>query len=69
MFAEAGLFPFPSPTLRVSHASVHLCRWVGNLEEEFFRQGDQEKLLGLPVSPLFDRDKLGVTKSQVGGWN
>ena len=38
------------------------------MEEEFFRQGDQEKLLGLPVSPLFDRDKPGLTKSQVGGW-
>ena len=42
-------------------------RWVGNLEEAFFRQGDEEKRLGLPVSPLFDRDKAGVTKSQVGG--
>ena len=39
------------------------------MEEELFRQGDQEKLLGLPVSPFFDRDKPGVTKSQVGGWN
>ena len=29
-------------------------------------QGDREKELGLPVSPLFDRDKPGVTKSQVG---
>ena len=42
-------------------------RWVGNLEEEFFRQGDEEKRLRLPVSPLLDRDKAGVTKSQVGG--
>lgn len=36
------------------------------LEEEFFRQGDMEKALKLPVSPLFDRTKPGVTKSQVG---
>lgn len=28
-------------------------------------QGDQEKELGLPISPLFDRTKPGVTKSQV----
>lgn len=28
-------------------------------------QGDAEKASGLPVSPLFDRDKPGVTKSQV----
>lgn len=29
-------------------------------------QGNAEKALGLPVSPLFDRDNPGVTKSQVG---
>ncbi|MEW5305766.1 MAG: hypothetical protein WDW36_008285 [Sanguina aurantia] len=44
---------------------VHL-RWVAALEEEFFRQGDAEKACGLPVSPLFDRTKPGITKSQVG---
>ncbi|MEW5301730.1 MAG: hypothetical protein WDW36_004570 [Sanguina aurantia] len=41
-------------------------RWVAALEEEFFRQGDAEKACKLPVSPLFDRTKPGVTKSQVG---
>ncbi len=41
-------------------------RWLGVLEEEFFRQGDQERALGLPISPLFDRAKQGVSKSQVG---
>jgi hypothetical protein len=35
------------------------------LEEEFFRQGDRERELGLPISPLFDRAKQGVGKSQV----
>ncbi|MEW5317248.1 MAG: hypothetical protein WDW38_008563 [Sanguina aurantia] len=44
---------------------VHL-RWVAALEEEFFRQGDAEKACMLPVSPLFDRTKPGITKSQVG---
>ena len=53
-------------TRGVSCVRVPLGRWVSNLEEELFRQGDQEKLLGLSVSPLFDRDKPGVTKSQVG---
>ncbi len=43
-------------------------RWLGALEEEFFRQGDRERELGLPISPLFDRAKQGVSKSQVGGW-
>ncbi|KAG2433962.1 hypothetical protein HYH02_012506 [Chlamydomonas schloesseri] len=42
---------------------VH-CRWLGVLEEEFFRQGDRERALGLPISPLFDRTKQGVSKSQ-----
>merc|ERR1712045_271287 len=35
-------------------------------EKEFFRQGDQEKDEGLPVSFLMDREKPGVTKTQVG---
>ncbi|KAG2425825.1 hypothetical protein HXX76_013450 [Chlamydomonas incerta] len=41
-------------------------KWLSNLEEEFFRQGDRERELGLPISPLFDRSKQGVSKSQVG---
>ena len=31
-----------------------------------FRQGDMEKARGYPVSPLMDRDKGGITKSQPG---
>ncbi|GFR52553.1 hypothetical protein Agub_g15141 [Astrephomene gubernaculifera] len=41
-------------------------RWLAGLEEEFFRQGDRERQLGMPISPLFDRAKQGVGKSQVG---
>ena len=42
-------------------------RWAYQLEEEFFRQGDQERDVGLPVSPLMDRStKGGMTRSQVG---
>ncbi|KAG2444404.1 hypothetical protein HXX76_001157 [Chlamydomonas incerta] len=41
-------------------------RWLAGLEEEFFRQGDQEWELGMPISPLFDRAKQGVSKSQTG---
>jgi len=44
---------------------VHL-KWVQALEEEFFLQGDREKESGLPVSPLMDREKNGITRSQVG---
>ena len=37
------------------------------LEEEMFRQGDQERVHNLPVSPLMDRLKgQGITKSQTG---
>ncbi len=44
---------------------MHL-RWVHALEEEFFRQGDEERARSMPISPLCDRTKDGVTKSQVG---
>ncbi|GFH21958.1 phosphodiesterase [Haematococcus lacustris] len=42
---------------------VHLA-WVSRLEAEFFEQGDAERALGLPISPLCDRTKQGITKSQ-----
>ena len=41
-------------------------KWVAALEEEMFRQGDREKDKGYAVSPLMDRDKAGITKSQPG---
>jgi hypothetical protein len=47
-----------------SPRTVHK-KWVQALEEELFRQGDCEKRVGLQVSPLMDRDKHGITKSQV----
>ena len=40
-------------------------RWVACLEEELFLQGDQERLMHVNVSPLMDRNKNGITKSQV----
>ncbi len=42
---------------------VHL-KWVRALEAEFFQQGDEERAAGLPISPLCDSTKEGVTKSQ-----
>ncbi|KAK9822894.1 hypothetical protein WJX74_001716 [Apatococcus lobatus] len=42
-------------------------RWVNDLTEEFFQQGDQERARGMKVSPLMDRNETaGLTKSQVG---
>eukprot|EP00013_Stygamoeba_regulata_P026180 CAMPEP_0177656264 /NCGR_PEP_ID=MMETSP0447-20121125/15455_1 /TAXON_ID=0 /ORGANISM="Stygamoeba regulata, Strain BSH-02190019" /LENGTH=571 /DNA_ID=CAMNT_0019160333 /DNA_START=64 /DNA_END=1779 /DNA_ORIENTATION=+ len=39
--------------------------WAELIEEEFFRQGDREKHLGLPVSPFMDRDVAGLPTMQV----
>eukprot|EP00798_Chlamydomonas_sp_ICE-L_P029068 gene29068-32273_t len=47
---------------------VHI-KWVYALEEEFYNQGDLELKNGLPISPLFDRTKPGVSKSQPGFFN
>jgi len=40
--------------------------WVERLQEEFFCQGDREAALNLPVSPLMDRHKPGISCAQVG---
>ncbi|KAK3083428.1 hypothetical protein FSP39_022327 [Pinctada imbricata] len=41
-------------------------RWTDQLLEEFFRQGDREQELGLPFSPLCDRNSTLVAESQIG---
>ncbi|XKL69100.1 hypothetical protein PGB90_006869 [Kerria lacca] len=41
-------------------------QWTGRLLEEFFRQGDKERDLGLPFSPLCDRNNTLVAESQIG---
>ena len=51
----------------LAHLSYDFClhrAWVERLEEEMFRQGDREVTIGLPVSPLCDRTKQGITASQ-----
>merc|ERR1719199_1128361 len=40
--------------------------WAMKVLEEFFAQGDQEKMLGVPVQFLNDRDKLNRPNSQIG---
>jgi hypothetical protein len=53
----------------VSHTArahnVHL-RWTTLITEEFYRQGDEERKLGLPVSPFMDRLHPHVPRAQVG---
>ncbi|GAX78429.1 hypothetical protein CEUSTIGMA_g5870.t1 [Chlamydomonas eustigma] len=46
-------------------------KWVSLLEEEMFLQGDLERVSGLQggVSPLMDRTKGGITRSQCGFFN
>ncbi|KAL5037160.1 hypothetical protein RTP6_004631 [Batrachochytrium dendrobatidis] len=40
--------------------------WCRLISEEFYRQGDMEKKLCLPVSPYMDRDNVNIPSSQVG---
>uniref|UniRef100_A0A2C9KA60 Phosphodiesterase n=1 Tax=Biomphalaria glabrata TaxID=6526 RepID=A0A2C9KA60_BIOGL len=40
--------------------------WVDRVMAEFFKQGDQERLLGLDISPMCDRHTATIEKSQVG---
>ena len=42
------------------------CKWVDNLNIEFWKQGDREKELNIPVSPLCDRYDVNTPKSQIG---
>ena len=49
-----------------SHSLLCVCCPPQALEEEFWRQGDREREQGLPISPLCDRQKQGITKSQCG---
>ena len=49
----------------ISHLATSLPvhrRWLSLLEEEYFQQGDQEKLNKLAVSSLMDRNKPGICK-------
>ncbi|XP_061109761.1 dual specificity calcium/calmodulin-dependent 3',5'-cyclic nucleotide phosphodiesterase 1C-like isoform X2 [Conger conger] len=41
-------------------------QWTSSLLEEFFIQGDKEAELGLPFSPLCDRNSTMVAQSQIG---
>lgn len=38
--------------------------WLDCLLQEFYEQSDVEKLLGLPVTPFMDRDKVSKPSSQ-----
>lgn len=56
-------------TADISHPGkpweTHL-HWTTRITDEFFRQGDWEKELSLPPSPLCDRSTTLLTESQIG---
>ncbi|KAL5106127.1 cAMP-specific 3'5'-cyclic phosphodiesterase isoform F [Taenia crassiceps] len=41
-------------------------QWTYGVMEEFFKQGDKEKELGIEVSAMCDRDSVVVDKAQIG---
>uniref|UniRef100_A0A7S1MZX4 PDEase domain-containing protein n=1 Tax=Phaeocystis cordata TaxID=118079 RepID=A0A7S1MZX4_9EUKA len=41
-------------------------KWATIVQEEFFSQGDKEKMLGMLPSPLCDREAVDIVKSQIG---
>ena len=41
--------------------------WTRAVYDEFFRQGDAEKEMGVDVSPLCDRETVAIAESQVRG--
>lgn len=43
-----------------------MMEWTRLIIEEFFRQGDKEKALQMPVSPMMDRSKPNIEPSQIG---
>ncbi|XP_072165724.1 cGMP-inhibited 3',5'-cyclic phosphodiesterase 3A-like [Diadema setosum] len=42
------------------------CNWTYRISEEFYEQGDEERQLGLPVSPYMDRAAPQLAKLQEG---
>jgi len=41
-------------------------QWTELVMEEFFRQGDLEAKLGMPISPFYDREKTSIAQCQMG---
>ncbi len=53
----------------VSHAAKQLAQheeWTRRITEEFYKQGDLEREMGVPISAFMDRHAGNLAKSQVG---
>jgi len=64
MFLEAGLHlaDVSNPAKPIEIAVY----WAECIMQEFFAQGDREKKIGIPISPLCDRENSNVAQGQVG---
>eukprot|EP01065_Artemidia_motanka_P040034 TRINITY_DN4956_c3_g1_i1.p1 TRINITY_DN4956_c3_g1~~TRINITY_DN4956_c3_g1_i1.p1 ORF type:complete len:1236 (+),score=418.21 TRINITY_DN4956_c3_g1_i1:48-3755(+) len=64
-------------TMAVKMADISNCgrpkhlyhRWCNVIVDEFFQQGDRERLQGMPVSPFMDRHTTLMSKGQIGFMN
>jgi len=45
---------------------VSMLKWTDRVVEEFFRQGDKEREMNLPISPFMDRESCTLMKQQLG---
>ena len=53
----------------IGHSAKRLVlheKWTARITEEFYRQGDEERRQGLPISPFMDRRKANLSASQLG---
>jgi hypothetical protein len=53
----------------VTKGQSYATRWTDRVIQEFFEQGDAERSLGLPVTPMLDRHTASVPKLQIGFYN
>lgn len=70
MFDEQGaVFDFLVHTGDIAHNAKKFkvsLQWVELLTNEFWKQGDRESSLGVPISFLCDRNDADIPKSQIG---
>jgi len=53
----------------VTKGKAAALQWTDRVVLEFFAQGDEERSLGLPVTPMLDRASANVAKNQLGFYN
>ena len=49
-----------------AHPPVVYFNWMQRVFREFFHQGEQERQLGIPVTPFMDRPTASIPKAQLG---